>query len=71
MSQAANIAANAMTLSIERSMWPAMMQNDSPIASRPTKVACWAMLRKIPIWKKCSIVTEQTSRIAARIPQTR
>ena len=34
------IIAGHMDLSIDRSMWPAMMQKDRPIASRPTKVAC-------------------------------
>ena len=67
VSQAASMAANAITLSIDRSMWPAMMQNDRPTASSPTKVACCRMLMKMPTWKKCSIVTEQTRRIAARI----
>ena len=71
VSQAASIAANAMTLSIERSMWPAMMQKERPTASRPTKVACWRMLMKMPSWKKCSIVTEHRIRMTARMPQTR
>ena len=70
-SQAASIAANAITDSTDRSMWPAMMQNDRPIAIRPTKVACCRMLRKMPIWKKLSIVSEKTTRMIARISQTR
>ena len=37
-------------------MWPAMMQKERPIDSRPTKVACWRMLTKMPVWKKCGIV---------------
>jgi hypothetical protein len=71
VSQAASIAAKAITLSIERSMWPAMMQKERPTASSPTKVACCAMLMKMPTWKKCSMVSEHRIRIAARMPQTR
>src|SRR3954451_8972878 len=71
VSQAASMAANAMTLSIERSMCPATMQKERPTASSPTKVACCAMFKKMPSWKKCSIESEQTRRIAARMPQTR
>ena len=48
-SQAASMAANAITDSTDRSMWPAMMQNDRPIAISPTKVAWCRMLRKMPI----------------------
>src|SRR4051794_14288339 len=68
---AASMAAKPMTLSIERSMWPAMMQKERPIDSRPTKVACWRMLTKMPVWKKCGIVAEQSSMTPARMPQTR
>jgi hypothetical protein len=65
------MAAKAITDSTERSMWPAMMQNDRPIAIRPTKVACCRMLRKMPSWKKCSMVKEKMARMIARITQTR
>jgi len=45
------IAASAMTDSTERSMYPAMISSDSPIASVATKVDCSTMLAKMPIWK--------------------
>ncbi len=70
-SHAASIAANAITDSTDRSICPAMMQNDRPIAMMPTKVACCMMLRKMPIWKNRSIVSDSRARMIARISQTR
>ena len=70
-SQAPSMAEKAITDSTERSMWPAMMQKARPMARMPTKVACCRMLRKMPIWKNRSIDSEQTTRMTARMNQTR
>ncbi len=70
-SHAASMALNAMTDSTDRSMCPAMMQNDRPIAMMPTKVACCRMLMKMPIWKKRSMLSDSAIRRIARISHTR
>ncbi len=65
------MAVSAATDSTDRSMLPAMMTMARPIAMTPTKVDCSTMLAKMPIWKNCGIVSENTASTTTSMNQTR